>query len=304
MYENLDHVVLTFNKESLLLLNACIALIMFGVALDLKVHHFKYLLKTPKVIFIGLASQLLLLPLITFLLVLLLKPSPSMALGMMLVAACPGGNVSNFYASLSNGNVALSVSLTAITSSLAFLSTPLNFTFWANQYAPTAAILHSVKLDILDVIITVVFILVIPLVLGMLVNKKHPKTTLKIAKPIKRLSILIFAGFVVGALASNFDHFVNYIFNFIFLVMIHNALALTTGYSFSKLFKIGIPETRSITIETGIQNSGLALVIIFEYFNGMGGMAIIAAWWGVWHLISGALISWQWSSRPAIAATP
>lgn len=303
MYENLDHVVLTFNKESLLLLNACIALIMFGVALDLKIHHFKYLFKTPKVIFIGLASQLMLLPLLTFILVLLLKPSPSMALGMMLVAACPGGNVSNFYASLSNGNVALSVSLTAITSSLAFLSTPLNFTFWASQYAPTTAILHSVKLDILDVIVTVVIILVIPLVLGMLVNKKYPNTTRKIAKPIKRLSIVIFAGFVVGALASNFDHFVNYIFNFLFLVMIHNALALGTGYSFSRLFKIGMPETRSITIETGIQNSGLALVIIFEYFNGMGGMAIIAAWWGVWHLISGALISWQWSSKPTIAVT-
>lgn len=301
MYENLDHVVLSFNRESLLLLNACIALIMFGVALDLKIEHFKYLLKSPKAIFVGLISQLLLLPLITFILVLILKPSPSMALGMMLVAACPGGNVSNFYASLSNGNVALSVSLTAITSSLAFLATPVNFMFWANQYEPTSAILQKVQLDIVDVIITVVFILVIPLVLGMYFNKKFPNTTLKIAKPIKRLSIVIFAGFVVGALSSNFDHFVNYILNFLALVLIHNALALTTGFSISRIFQLGRAETRSITIETGIQNSGLALVIIFEYFNGLGGMAIIAAWWGVWHLISGAIISWQWASKPTLA---
>lgn len=301
MYENLDHVVLSFNKESLLLLNTCIALIMFGVALDLKIEHFKYLLKRPKAIFIGLASQLILLPLLTFFLVIVLKPSPSMALGMILVAACPGGNVSNFYASLSNGNVALSVSLTAITSTIAFLATPLNFTFWANQYEPTAAILQAVELDIVDVIITVVFILVVPLILGMFVNKKYPKTTLKIAKPIKRLSIIIFAGFVVGALSSNFDHFVNYIFNFLFVVLVHNALALATGFSLSKIFKLGQAESRSITIETGIQNSGLALVIIFEYFNGLGGMAIIAAWWGVWHLISGAIISWQWSSRSSLA---
>lgn len=301
MYENLDHVVLSFNKESLLLLNACIALIMFGVALDLKIDHFKYLLKTPKTIFIGLASQLFLLPLLTFLLVILLEPSPSMALGMMLVAACPGGNVSNFYTSLSNGNVALSVSLTAITSSLSFLATPINFTFWANRYKPTAAILQAVELNIADVIVTVVFILVIPLILGMYVNHKFPKTTVKIAKPIKRLSIIIFAGFVVGALATNYDHFVDYIFNFLFLVLIHNALALSTGFSLAKFFKLGQPETRSITIETGIQNSGLALVIIFEYFNGLGGMAIIAAWWGVWHLISGAILSWQWSSRTSFA---
>ncbi|SMD35241.1 bile acid:Na+ symporter, BASS family [Reichenbachiella faecimaris] len=301
MYENLDHVTLSFNKESLLLLNACIALIMFGVALDLKIEHFKYLIKAPKPIFVGLVSQLILLPLLTFVLVLVLEPSPSMAMGMMLVAACPGGNVSNFYASLSNGNIALSVSLTAITSSLAFITTPLNFTFWANQYGPTATILQAVKLDLMEVIITVVFILVIPLILGMYVNKKYPKTTLKIAKPIRRLSILIFAAFVVGALTSNFDHFVNYIFNFLFLVLVHNALALTSGFSLAKLFQLGQPETRSITIETGIQNSGLALVIIFEYFNGLGGMAIIAAWWGVWHLISGAILSWQWSVRTTVA---
>ena len=301
MYENLDHVALSFNQESLLLLNACIALIMFGVALDLKIEHFKYLIKAPKPIFVGLLSQLIALPLLTFILIITLNPSPSMALGMMLVAACPGGNVSNFYASLSNGNVALSVSLTAITSSLAFITTPLNFTFWANQYKPTAAILQAVQLDIVDVIFTVIFILVIPLLLGMYVNKQYPKTTLKIVKPIKRLSILIFAAFVVGALSSNFDHFVSYIFNFLFLVLIHNALALTSGFSLSKTFKLGQPETRSITIETGIQNSGLALVIIFEYFNGLGGMAIIAAWWGVWHLISGAILSWQWSSPSRLA---
>lgn len=300
MQENLDHVVLTFNKESLLLLNACIAFIMFGVALGLKIEHFKYLLQKPKAIFIGLMSQLILLPLITFILIWMINPSPSIALGMMLVAACPGGNVSNFYTSLSNGNVALSVSLTAITSSVAFLSTPLNFTLWANLYPPTANLLKTVHLDVVDVIITVVFILVIPLVLGMWVNHRYPSTTSRIMKPIRRLSILIFAGFVVGALSANFDHFINYLFSFIFIVLIHNAIALTTGFSLSKIAGLGQQEIRSITIETGIQNSGLALVIIFEYFNGLGGMAIIAAWWGVWHLISGAFISWQWSNRPAL----
>lgn len=303
MQEGLDHAILSFNRASLLVLNGCISFIMFGVALDLKVVHFNALFKTPKPILVGVASQLVLLPVVTFLLVLIIEPSPSIALGMILVAACPGGNVSNFYTSLSNGNVALSVSLTAITSLLAFITTPLHFTFWAGHYAPTAAIIQSVQLHVWDVIMTVLLILVFPLGLGMFVNGKYPKTTLQIAKPIRRLSILIFGVFVVGALSANFDHFVHYIFSFLFIVFIHNAVALGTGFSLAKLTGLDQPEIRSVTIETGIQNSGLALVIVFEYFDGLGGMAIIAAWWGVWHLISGALVAWKWSSKSGTALT-
>ena len=110
--------------------NIVIALIMFGVALDIRWRHFIDLLKNPKSVVVGAVSQFLLLPALTFLLVLIVKPTPTVALGMILVAACPGGNISNFMSYLAKGNTALSVSLTAVSTSLAVLMTPLNFTLW------------------------------------------------------------------------------------------------------------------------------------------------------------------------------
>ena len=300
MKESLDLVVLHFNKDTILLLNICIAFIMFGVALELKIENFKLLIRSPKPVLIGLISQFILLPIITLILISIVEPSPSIALGMMLVAACPGGNVSNFYSSVSGGNVALSVSLTAFSSSLAFIMTPLNFTFWAHRYAPTADLLRVVEINPYHLMFTVLFILVVPLSIGMTVSRKYPNLTLKIFKPIQHASILIFAAFVVFALAANFEYFVTYIYHILFIVLIHNGLALSTGYFLSKGAKLNESDTRSITIETGIQNSGIALVIIFDYFNGLGGMALIAAWWGVWHLISGSVMAWVWSSKKTL----
>lgn len=297
MKESLDHVLLNFSTESLLFLNISLAIIMFGVALELKSSSFKMLYKTPKPILVGLLSQLLLLPFFTFILVIIFHPNPSIALGMMLVSSCPGGNVSNFYSSLSKGNVALSVSLTTITSSVSFLLTPFTFTFWASMYGPTSQLLEQVSLDIWDVIVTVIIILVTPLIIGMSFRKKYPLTTQKMIKPIKILSILIFAGFVFGALRANFEYFLEYIFHILFIVLLHNMVALVTGYSSATVFRLSDPNRRTLTIETGIQNVGIALVIIFEYFDGLGGMALITAWWGVWHLISGGFISWFWSRK-------
>lgn len=297
MDASLDQIQLNFNHDSLFLLNMCIAFIMFGVALELKVDHFKALLQTPKPIAVGLISQILLLPALTFLLVIITKPQPSVALGLILVAACPGGNVSNFYSSLAKGNIALSVSLTAIMSIAAVILTPLNFTLWGNAYGPTAELMESVKLNLWGMIRTVILILAVPLSVGMVFNYKYPKTTTKITKTTKRLSIFIFALFVFVALSANFDHFINHILVIAGLVLLHNALGLGSGYLFSAAFKLPEPERRSISIETGIQNTGLALVIIFDFFDGLGGMAFVAAWWGIWHLIAGGFISWIWSNR-------
>ncbi|MFY0626444.1 MAG: bile acid:sodium symporter family protein [Reichenbachiella sp.] len=297
MIETLDQVSLHFNKDSLLLLNACIAFIMFGVALELKIAHFKQLFQTPKPILVGLGSQLILMPMVTFGLIYIIDPIPSVALGMILVASCPGGNVSNFYTSMSKGNVALSVSLTALVSSIAFFMTPFNFAFWAGMYKPTAELLEKVDMNIWNVITTVILILAVPLTLGMIFNNHFPELTKKITKPIKRLSIIIFAAFVVFALSANFEQFINHILEVIVLVFLHNIIALSTGFLSAKAFNLSEQDKRSITIETGIQNTGIALVIIFDFFDGLGGMAFIAAWWGIWHLISGAGISWYWSNQ-------
>lgn len=270
---------------------------MFGVALELKAENFKQVFRTPIPVITGLTSQFILLPAVTFLLVVLIKPSAGIALGMLLVAACPGGNVSNFFSMMSKGNVALSVSITAISTLLSVVMTPFNLAFWSSMYAPTNEILEAVNLNVSSIISTIFLVLLVPLFSGMLVREKKPEWTLKISGPIRKISLLIFGAFVIIALAANFQQFINYISIIILLVATHNALAFMTGYFISYIARLPEQDRRSITIETGIQNSGLGLVLVFDFFQGLGSMAIITAWWGVWHLISGIAVSWFWSKK-------
>ncbi len=291
----LDSIRLNFSQGDLLLLNLALALIMYGVALDLRWEDFRYLAKNPKGFFLGLFSQVLLLPFLTWALVYLISPPPSVALGMMLVAACPGGNVSNFLTNLAKGNTALSVSLTAFTSVGAVILTPLNFTLWAGFYPPTAAMLRVIELDMGDVFFTVVLILGLPLLLGILTRQKFKSFAEKATKILKPLSILIFTAFVVIAFAGNFDLFLKYIGVIFLWVLAHNFVALSAGFMTGKVGKLPLADVKTLSIETGIQNSGLGLVLIFTYFDGLGGMAIIAAWWGIWHLISGMALASFWN---------
>jgi BASS family bile acid:Na+ symporter len=238
------------------------------------------------------------LPFLTWVLIALINPPPSVALGMFLVAACPGGNVSNFLTNLAKGNTALSVSLTAFSSVLAIFTTPLNFALWAGFYEPTSLLLREISLDISEVFFTVGIILGIPLILGIITHQKIPGFAEKASKVLKPLSILIFAAFVVLAFAGNFDLFLQYIGAIFLWVLAHNFIALAGGYLIGKLGNLALPDVKTITIETGIQNSGLGLVLIFTYFEGLGGMAIITAWWGIWHLISGMTIASLWKNNP------
>lgn len=305
----LDSIRLNFNTEGLVFLNLTLAFVMFGVALELKSERFKKVFTNPKSVLIGVLSQFLLLPLLTLALVLIINPAPSVALGMILVAACPGGNISNFMTALAKGNTELSVSLTAIADFSALIMTPFNFAFWgsiySNIYSKGSGLLIPIEIEPFEMFKTMIILLGIPLTLGMLFAYKFPKTTSKIVRPIKIASIVIFGSYVVGALALNWGYFIKYVHLIFFIVLIHNALALTTGFSIATIFKRSQNDIRTITIETGIQNSGLALVLIFNpnLFNGLGGMAFIAALWGIWHIISGLGIAAFWSRRPVKHST-
>jgi BASS family bile acid:Na+ symporter len=290
----LDSIRLNFSPGDLFLLNFALALIMYGIALDLRWEDFRYLIKNPKSFFLGVFAQFIVLPFLTWAMISLFHPHPSVALGMFLVAACPGGNVSNFLTSLAKGNTALSVSLTAFSSVLAIGVTPLNFALWAGMYEPTEMLLREISLDIRDVFFTVGIILGLPLVLGILTSQKAPKLAASASKVLKPLSLLIFAAFVIVAFAGNIELFVQYIGAIFLWVFAHNLIALTAGFVTAKLGGLPIADIKTITIETGIQNSGLGLVMIFTYFGGLGGMAILTAWWGIWHLISGMAIASLW----------
>ncbi len=301
----LDEIRLNFSPGGLVILNLTLAFIMFGIALEIKVSQFRQLVKHPKAAVVGFSSQFLLLPAITFLVVFLFRDwiTPSVALGMILVAACPGGNISNLISVLAKGNAALSVSLTAIATLASVFFTPLNFSFWGGVFNSTSPLLVPIEIPFWNMFRTVFVLLGLPLVLGMVFAWKFPKTTERIIKPIKTVSILIFVGFIVVALSKNFNYFMEYIHYIFLLVLLHNLIALGSGFLFGTIARIKGPDRRTITIETGIQNSGLALILIFnpDIFPGelqTGGMAFIAAWWGIWHIISGLGIAAFWSGRP------
>ncbi|MDW7693462.1 bile acid:sodium symporter family protein [Flammeovirgaceae bacterium SG7u.111] len=296
----LEGVRLEFNDGNLLLLNLSIALIMFGVALSLKKENFLDVVKHPRAVLTGIVSQFILLPIVTFLLVWFSDPLPGLALGMILVAACPGGNLSNFFSFLGKGNVALSISLTTVASLAAIIFTPLNLQFWGSILGSTNSLLRKVDIEFVEMFQTVAMIIAVPLILGVFVNEKFPRISALIQKPLKYISVLILVAILVIAFTKNYNLFLQYYHYIIMLVVFHNGLALATGYLFSKIVGNSSQDTRSITIETGIQNSGLGLVIIFTFFDGQGGMALITAWWGIWHIISGFAISQFFAYRVAL----
>lgn len=301
--EQLDKIRLNFSDGGVIFMNFAIAFVMFGVAIGIKAEHFKDLLKNPKTVILGVISQYILLPALTYLLVLFINPSPAVAFGMILVASCPGGNVSNVISMFARGNMALSISLTAFTTVFALIMTPFNFSFWGGLYAAHSPYLVELVIEPSQIFQTVGIILGIPVVIGLIVGTQFPKFTEKIQKPIRWISMLVLIGFIVGALAANFDHFLKYIHLVFFIVLIHNALGFTAGFWLLRLFKENIRNSRTIAIETGIQNSGLGLALIFnpKIFPPeleLGGMAFIAAWWGVWHIIAGLGLAFYWNKKP------
>jgi len=278
-------------------------MVMFGVAIELTVADFKRLWVKPKSLLIGLSAQFIALPAITFVLILLLKPIPSVALGMLLVAACAGGNLSNMLSVLAGGNGALSVSLTAIATLASVIATPTNFAFWGSLYLSTGTDLPTLSISFTDMLEAILLVVGIPLLVGMWFNHQYPKLSLKFRKPIRIFSVLVFAAFIVGAFAANFSIFLEYIHYVVLIVLLHNALAYGAGFALSSVFGLSMSDKKAITVETGIQNSGIALILIFNFFEGLGGMAMIAGWWGIWDIISGLALAWGLSKvkKPKIA---
>lgn len=297
----IDGIQVTLNAGGMNTINIVLAFVMYGVALGIKPRVFIDVIRQPKSVLLGVCCQLILLPLLTFLLILAVGEwiSPMMALGMILVASCPGGNISNFISSLSKANIELSVALTAISTALAVFMTPFNFAFYGNLFlklSPMAADLPSLSIPIWDVFKTIFILLGIPLTLGILTSQYRPKLAEALKKPFRWVSVVFFLAMVVLSFWNNRNAFLQCIQYIFLVVLVHNLLALATGFSVASIFKLPRADRRTLTIETGIQNSGLGLVLllgtnIFAGFPAHGGILVITAWWGVWHIISGLAVA-------------
>lgn len=295
--EPIDALKINFDSNGLWALNISLAIIMFGVSLNIHIDDFKRLFKSPKIVLTGIFSQFILFPALTFALVYFLEPTPSIALGMFMVAACPGGNVSNFMTQMAGGNAALSVSLTAFATLVAVIMTPINFEFWSNLYPPTKRILETVALNPYELVKLVFLILGIPLVIGMLIRHFKPVLAKKMVVYLRPISILIFVCFIVIAFLQNWSIFTEHIHHVSYLVILHNILAYIAGFYFAKSLGFSKQIQKTLAIETGIQNSGLGLLLVFAFFDGLGGMALLVAFWGIWDILSGLLLASYWEKK-------
>lgn len=294
-----------------MIVNIILAFVMFGVAMGIRPHIFKEIFVNPRSVIIGVLLQWIALPAVTFAIALALSPliTPMIALGMILVASCPGGNISNFITSLSKGNIELSISMTAVTTAFAPLVTPFNFFLWGSLYSQ----IISMNTDIPTLIIPffpmleqILFLLGVPILLGLIFRRYLPKLAQRITKPAQLISILLFIAMVAASFSQNFQLFIDHIFYVFFIVLLHNGCALATGYVGGRLTRVSVPDRRSLTIEIGIQNSGLGLILLFnpaifppEIWHGhYGGMLFITAWWGIWHIISGLTVAYFFRQTP------
>ena len=283
----LNQLTIALDTTSQIMLASAIVIMMYAIALGLKPAHFGFLRSDPKLFFGGLAVQLFALPAVTIALAALLQPAPSIALGMIVVAACPGGNVSNFMTYASRGDTAYSVSLTAGSSVIAALWTPASILLWSELYPPTADLLETIDFDRFSFVMQTTFMLAAPLALGMTTAFIRPSTAGKLRRPLALFGAAIMAFVIIRGTIDFWPILIGAWAIIMVPVITHNAVAFMLGAAAGRILSASPPQQRSLTFEVGIQNAGLAVVLLIAQLKGMGGAAAIAAVWGVWHFFSG-----------------
>ncbi|WP_166389585.1 bile acid:sodium symporter family protein [Nocardioides ochotonae] len=294
---DVDNIRIAFEEGSLTTLKIVIGAILFGIALDTRLSDFAAAVRRPVVIAIGVVAQFLLLPALTFVLTLLLDVRGSVALGMILVACCPPGNVSNILTHRAGGDVALSVSMTAIGNVLAIFLMPINMAFWGSLHPTGDALLRDIDLSALDMLTEISFVIGVPFVAGITIARLWPRVAAVGHRIIGPLSFLALGGVILIGVTNNWGIFVDYIGIVLLAVFLHDALALLLGYGIARATRLPLPSTQAMTFEVGIRNAGLGLLLVFTYFDGLGGMALVAAWWGIWDIIAGLAVAQWWRAR-------
>jgi len=302
--EDVDSIRIAFDESSQNLLRLVIATILFGIALDTRAEDFKLAAKRPKVIALGVGLQFLVLPALTFLSLILLGVQGSVALGMILVACCPPGNVSNIVTHQARGDVALSVSMTAVANLLAIVLMPLNFAFWGGMHPTGGELMRELDLEASQMLAEVGLVIGIPFVLGLTVRHFFPAVAKPAGKIIGPLAFIALGGLILVALLNNWALFVGYIGIVVVAVFLHDALALGLGYTAGRATRLPDRSVRAMTFEVGIRNAGLGLLLVFTSFGGLGGMALVAAWWGIWDIIAALTVARIWRRKIPRDAVP
>lgn len=260
--------------------------VMFGMGLNLKAKDFQPVLKKPGIILIGLGAQFILMPSVAYILAKLLMLPPELAVGLILVGACPGGTASNVIVYLSRGDVPLSVAMTSLSTLLAPLLTPLWLWLLVGSWLPV---------EVGELVRSILLVVILPIFLGILVRYFLPLTVKKINPALPLVSVTAIVIILAGVVAANAESFTRSAWVVLIAVILHNSIGLFMGYWTARGFRLGEKQSRAIAIEVGMQNSGLGVALALTHFNPVA--ALPGALFSVWHNLSGALLSAYWSRK-------
>jgi bile acid:Na+ symporter, BASS family len=287
-------------QQTILLL--VLSVMVYAVSLDLKLDDFKYVAKHPQAVAMGLVAQFVLLPWATLAATLALDLPAPVEAAMLLVACCPGGALSNVITYFGKGNLALSLSISAVSNVLALVLTPLNFTQLVALNPNTATWVRSISLEPTDLVVSLVLLLALPMLAAIATRRFAPNLASKIRKPLENIALVALLIFIIGAVAGQWKTFVAELTQTLPLVIAHNALGLLLGFLAATLARLSTKDARAVMIESGMQNSGLALGIIATQFNSNIAMIAVAGLWGIWHIVSGGALAILWRGNDARTA--
>ena len=258
--------------------NYLLMIVMFGMGLTLKLEDFKVVFTRPKDIIIGAIAQFTIMPLLAFLLSIAFKLPPELAVGVILVGTCPGGTSSNVMTYLAKGDVALSVGMTSVSTILAPFATPLLTLLYAGQ---------KVDVNAVSMFISIVQVVILPIALGFIINKFFYKFTNSIKEILPLISVLAIVAIVAAVVSANSQRLMQVGYLVIIVVVLHNSLGYLLGYMLAKLFRLNNAKCKAVSIEVGMQNSGLATSLAATHFASMALATVPGAIFSVWHNISG-----------------
>lgn len=262
--------------------NTLLGIVMFGMGLTLKPHDFQVVFSRPKDVLIGCAAQFTIMPLLAFLLTKAFQLPPELAVGVILVGTCPGGTSSNVMTYLSKGDVALSVGMTAVSTVLAPFLTPLMTYFYAGQ---------RVDVDMVSMFLSIVKVVILPIALGFLVNHFFHTFTERAVEVLPLISTTAIVAIVAAVVSANSAKIMTSGLLILAVVILHNVLGYTLGYCVGKALKLDTTKCRAISIEVGMQNSGLATSLAAAHFAQYPMATIPGAVFSVWHNVSGAVLA-------------
>lgn len=239
-------------------LPVALGIIMLGMGLSLTLEDFKRIALFPKATFVGLFSQLVLLPVIAFLMLKVISLPPELAVGVMLLAFCPGGATSNLLSNLARADVALSITLTAISSMITVFTIPFFINLSMEYFIGEG---KYVELPVLKTMLQIVVITIIPVSIGMLLRWKSPETSRRAEKPVKIASAIFITLIILGAILKEKENLVDFFAQVGLITLLINLVILVLAYGISKFFKLSHPQRSAVAIESGIQNGTLAIAI-------------------------------------------